>query len=548
MDMNHSCFTFLVGSLLAIFLTACGSMDKVPEPEVEVSADMQLPHKVAVLPFVNSTSNPKAAGIVRKMFYNFLSSLNYLDIEPSFIDEKLKQKGAYRKIALGIDVSPQKLGRILGVDAIIFGEVLSLGKTYAVLYADTEASLRARMVSCYTGETIWHLEHTAYLRAGDVPLSLTGLAAALVKTAISHTRATVAQVASKLCMEMVATVPDRSVITENPPRIEAMVHNGAGILLPPGSQLKVVLIGDKNAIASWSAPPLIKNFPMEEKEQGVYYATYQVKQQDRLPFGRLTGRLQSKKGMLSQWVDVLGPVTIGEPTVLPQVVSQDLVLSSDKSPYLVKDALLVMPGAKLTIEPGTVLWFRKLGMVVKGTLQVKGTSENPVRMVGMGPSGWKGILLDGSQADNIISYCTISNAEFGLKASGSKVTCKNCLLQDNTWGIVLDETTAEIENSLIRASEKTGISGRNSQLLVKGSTISENGSGGLLLENADTRLAQNNITNNGGWAIKVVDGSDPVQASRNWWGNNNSDQGKMIIGPVEIQPLLEKPVDIHMLE
>ncbi|MEK6194942.1 MAG: DUF799 family lipoprotein, partial [Deltaproteobacteria bacterium] len=384
-----------------------------------------------------------------------------------------------------------------GVDAIIFGEVLSLGKNYAVFYSDTEASLRARMVSCYTGETIWRLEYTAYLRAGDVPLSITGLAAALVKTAISHNLATVVQAASKLCRQMVSTIPNRSELTENPPRIEAMVHNGAGILLPPGSQLKVVLIGDKNAIADWSVPPLIENLPMEEREPGMYYATYRIKPQDRLPYGRLTGRLRSKKGTQSQWVDILGPVTIGEPTVLPPVVSRDLLLRSDKSPYLVEDALVVMPGAKLTIEPGTVLWFRKFGMVVKGELQVMGTSDNPVRMAGMGPSGWKGILLDRSQSDNTISYCTISTAEFGFKASGSKVTFEHCLLQDNKWGIVLDETTADIENSLIRTSEKTGISGRNSQLLVKGSTISENGSGGLLLENSQTRLAQNNISNNG---------------------------------------------------
>ncbi len=548
MNMNPFLRTFILSCLLAIFLSACGSMDMVQEPEVEVSADVQLPHKVAVLPFVNATSNPEAAVIVRKMFYNFFSSLNYLDNEPTFVDEKLKKKGAYRKVSSGIDISPQKLGRILGVDAIIFGEVLSLGKTYAVLYSDAEASLRARMVSCYTGETIWQLEHKAYLRAGDVPLSITGLAAALVKTAISHQHATVVEAASKLCMQMVATVPNRSQLTDNPPRIEAMVHNGAGILLSPGDQLKVVLIGDKNAIAGWSVPPLVENSPMEEKEPGVYYATYRIKPQDRLPYGRLTGYLRSKKGAQSQWGDILGPVSIGEPTVLPSVINQNLVLVSDKSPYLVKDALLVMPGTKLTIEPGTVLWFRKFGMVVKGELQIMGTADNPVRMAGMGQSGWKGILFDGSRADNSISYCTISNAEFGCKASDSKVTFDHCLLQDNRWGIVLDEATAAIEKSLIRTSEKTGISGRNSQLLVKGSTISENGSGGILLENSEIRLEQNNISNNGGWAIKIVDGKDPVQASHNWWGGENSNPEKMIIGPVVIQPVLEKPVDIHMLE
>lgn len=550
MDLIHFLRAATVGCLVGMVLISCGSMDMLakPEPELAADADTQLPHKVAVLPFANSTSNPEAAVIVRKMFYNFFSSLNYLDVEPSFVDEKLKKRGTYQKISSGIDVSVKKLGQILGVDAVIFGEVLSLGKVYAVLYSDAEASLRARMVSSYSGQTIWKLEYTAHMRAGDVPLSITGLAAALVKTAISHNRANVMQAASKLCMQMVATVPDRPEITENPPRIEVMVHNGAGILLPPGSQLKVVMVGEKNSVAGWSVPPLIRNLPMEEREPGVYYAAYRVKPQDRLPYGRIVGTLQSDKGLQSQWVDILGPVTIGEPTLLPPVVSRDLILRAAQSPYLVEEALVVLPTAKLIIEPGAVLWFRRLGIVVKGELQVMGTPDNSVRMAGMGLSGWKGILLDQSRGDNVLSYCTISNAEFGFKATGSKVKFRHCLLQDNKWGIVLDETAAEIQNSLIRTSEKTGISGRKSQLLITGSTISENGSGGLLLDKSPTRLEQNNISNNGEWAIKVLDGKDPVQALHNWWGSENSELDKLIIGPVEFQPVLEKPVPIQMLE
>jgi len=548
MYLKHLLRASIFSFLITIILAACGSMEILEEPEPEVSEGIQLPHKVAILPFANHTSNPEATIIVRKMFYNFFSSLNYLDLEPSFVDEKLKKKDFYQKITSGDVVSPQQLGHILGVDAIVFGEVLSLGKIYAVLYSDTQASLRARMVSCYSGQTIWQLEYTAHLRSGDVPLSITGLAAALVKTAISHQKATVMQAASKLCMQMIATVPDRPVLTESPPRIEVMVHNGAGSLMLPGSLLKVVMIGDENLNAGWSVPPLIENLPMQEEEPGVYFASYRVKPQDRLPYGRLVGHLRSKKGLQSQWVDILGPVTIGEPTVLPSVVSQDLVLSSAKSPYLVEDALVVLPGAKLAVQPGTVVWFRRMGIVVKGELNIMGTADDPVRMTGMGVSGWKGILLDQSRAGNVLSYCTISNAEFGFKASGSNVKFDHCLLQDNKWGIVLEETTAEIHESLIRTSEKTGISARKSQLLVKGSTISENGFGGFLLENSPARIEQNNISNNGNWAIKVVDGKGPVRAAHNWWGNENFKPDKMIIGPVEIQPVLKKPVALQMLE
>jgi hypothetical protein len=548
MHLKHPLRASIFSLSIMVILAACGFMGIMEAPIPEVSDESRLPHKVAILPFANHTSNPEAATVVRKMFYNFFSSLNYLDLEPFFIDEKLKNKNYSEKITVGNVVSAQQLGQILGVDAIVFGEVLSLGKVYAVLYSDTQASLRARMVSCYSGQTIWELEHTAHLRAGDVPLSITGLAAALVKTALSHKRASVMQAASKLCMQMIATVPNRPALTESPPRIEVMVHNGAGMLLLPGSHLKVVMVGDDGLDAGWSVPPLIENLPMQENEPGVYFADYRIKPQDRLPYGRLVGYLRSKKGLQSQWVDILGPVTIGEPTVLPSIVSQDLVLSSAQSPYLVEDALVVLPGAKLTVNPGTVIWFRRMGIVVRGELSIMGTADNPVRMAGMGVSGWKGILLDQSRAENVLSYCTISNAEFGFKASGSNVIFKHCLIQDNKWGIVLEETTAEIHESLIRTSEKTGISARKAQLLVRKSTISENGLGGFLLQNSSAQVEQNNISNNGNWAIKVVGSKSPVRAAHNWWGNENFNPDTMIIGPVEIQPVLKKPVPFQMLE
>ena len=118
-----------------------------------------------------------------------------------------------------------------------------------------------------------------------MPLSITGLAAALVKTAISHQKATVMQAASKLCMQMADTVPNRPVLTETPPRIEVLVHNGAGALMLPGSHLKIVMVADENLEATWSVPPLIENLPMQEEEPGVYFASYRIKSQDRLPYG-----------------------------------------------------------------------------------------------------------------------------------------------------------------------------------------------------------------------------------------------------------------------
>jgi hypothetical protein len=518
-----------------------------PAPEAAVSEEVQLPRKVAILPFVNKTSTPEAGVLVRRMFYNFFSSLNYRDIEPFVIDDNLRLNDLYADVTGGKTVSPRKLGKLLGVEAVIYGDVISLGKIFALVYSDNQAGLRARMVSCDTGTTIWELEHTIHIEEGDVPMSPIGLAATVFKTALSHTQASHLKAASELCMAMVATIPNPPGVSNPPPRIQALVHNGAGRLLMPGDLLKVALVGEKKQRASWGLPPLLENLPLREKEPGIYIGAYRIKPSDRMPHGRLVGYLNGKSGVGSQWMDTLGPIRIGKPTTLPAVIAADYELTVEESPYLVKDALVVKPGARLTMKPGTVIWFRSLGLIVKGELQILGTEDNPVRLSSVGRSNWKGIFLDSSRSENKIRYCAISDAEFGFRASKSNVAILNSQFQDNMWGIVVEESRAEISGSLIRTSEKSGIAARQARLLVKDSVITENSAGGFLLESSQAKIVQNNILNNGGWEIKVLKDMGKIKATQNWWGNEDPVKNE-IIGPVAVKPVLESPIDFSIIE
>ena len=546
--MKNSILIALIGLLIIFGNLSCAFRNLInPLPHPAVLEEEQLPHKVAILPFVNKTLNPEGGETVRKMFYNFFSSLNYIDLELALIDDSLKRADLHHKIVVGKDFSPQKLGSLLGVDAIIFGEVLSLGKIYALVYTDNQAGLKAQMIRCKTGKVIWELEHTVHLEEGEIPLSPIGLAATVVKTAISHSQATHMKAASQLCMQMVSTIPNPAALFEPPPKIDALVHNGAGKLLRPGDYLKVAIVGEADQTANWSLPPLVENLQMKEKQPGIYIGAYRIKSGDRLPHGRLIGYLRSEAGSVSQWVDTLGPPKIGEPTILPAVIAEDTALNLDKSPYLVEDALVVLPGAKLTIHPGTVIWFRSLGLIVKGQIQILGTEKNPVRLAGLGSSNWKGLFFDRSNAKNNLNYCKIVNAEFGIRASHSTVSIQNCLFQDNMWGIVIDNGSAEINSSLIRTCGKSGIAARKARLVVKQSIITENNSGGFLLDDSKANIEQNNILNNGGWALKVLSDRSEVQASNNWWGKVNPDQME-ISGPVNIQPILTQPIEFLVMD
>jgi hypothetical protein len=538
--------TALTIACLVLGLNSCALKNMLlPDPEPAVREEERLPHRVAVVPFVNQTSNPEAGSVVRKMFYNFFSSLNYLDIEPFVIDDNLKRSELYQPILSGEVISAARLGQLLGVDAVIYGEVLNLGKTYALVYSDNAAGLKAKMVRCDNEQVIWELEHNIRIQEGSVPLSLTGLAATIVKTAISHQKASHLQAAAELCMQMVATIPNPEAVTKPPPRIIALVHNAGGKLLRPGDLMKVAMIGEEGQTASWSIPPLVDNLPLKEKEPGVYIGAYRIRPKDRLPHGRVIGYLRSDTGGGSQWVDTLGPIKIGEPTLLPAKISKNTVLNAARSPYLVEGAMVVLPGARLTVQPGTVIWFRKLGLIVKGELQINGTEAEPVRFASLGSDNWKGVFFDKSKTVNHMQYCQISNAEFGIRASVSTVNLQNCIFQDNVWGIVIEEGKTEIHNSLVRTSGKIGIAARKAHLLVKDSVITENGSGGFILEKSKAQIEQNNILNNGNWAIKVVNSADGVKAANNWWGVDDPEQTE-IIGQMTIQPVLEKPIDFKI--
>ena len=106
----------LVAVLLVLFIltasTSCMLRMLQSPLAPTVYEEDQLPTSIAILPFVNKTANPEAGSLVRKMFYNFFSSLNYLDLEPYVIDDNLKTHHLYAGIIAGENISPQKLGRL----------------------------------------------------------------------------------------------------------------------------------------------------------------------------------------------------------------------------------------------------------------------------------------------------------------------------------------------------------------------------------------------------------------------------------------------------
>ncbi len=518
---------FLLGGLL--LLSACLEPARPIVPKIP---ENRLPHKVAILPFANHSHNKTAGPVLRRMFHNFFSSLNYIDMEQYLIDNQLKQAGLYDDIVRGKTIPAARIGRVLGVDALVFGEVTTFGKLYAVLYSEVRAGLKARMVDCGSGKIIWHCEHTARISEGGISLNPLGLASTATRTLLNLRQVASLRVAADLCREMVATIPNPSGIEPPGPQIRALVHNGAHRLLTPGQKLKVVMVGAKGMKASWEIYPGIRELEMTEKKPGIYVGAYTVGPRDRILSGQISGYLTDPGKGRSQWLDTIGAVTLGEPTRLPAKVSGQLRLTRKSSPYLISDALVVGRKDSLLMEPGTELWVQGLGIVVKGQFTVNGTPADRVSIRERAGKRWKGIILDSATGQVKINGLDLSGARHGLTARNTTLTLDNCRFSDNIWALVLDSCRVTISSSTIRQSEKAGISLRRTKLTMKDSDIVENALYGILIEDSQAEIHHCNILNNGQWNLKIAGKMSRVDARHNHWGTKILDHKAMkISGP-----------------
>jgi len=520
-------------------LTACSTAPdtKVMVP-VSLAENIKLPSRVAILPFRNNTSDPESAVQVRRIFYNYFSSLNYRDSELYTVDSVFKQNNWSELIAKGAQLPWKNICEELNVDGFITGTVNEFGKMYAVLYAQTEVSLAIELHSCVDGSSIWQQQGKETKRDGDIPFSPTGLAAALVSTYIKHQDISVLEISARLSLRLTLSMPNPPSLLPIPPEISLFVHNAQGRLLLPGEVLKVVLLGDPGNEGYWSIPKLSKRMRLAEKEPGIYVGQYTIKPEDRILGSYLEAFLVSDQQAETRWLDVLQPVSLGQPTVLPGVISDDMTLSPDQSPYLIADIVLVNQGVQLTILAGTSIWSAGAGLLVNGQLIAAGESDNRISLKSLSDTPWKGLTLNQTSAPSRLHNVVISDADIALNAYQAEAEINGLLLENNQWGIVAQNSVLDIKNSSIQHSQNVGISGRMSRINLSSNYIAYNKVGGLQAEESEVAAKNNAIYANGNWNVRNLDGSSVLDFGQNWWGTGDKDKVKTV-GKVTFEPLLQ---------
>lgn len=119
---------------------------------------------VAVLPFDSESNDVNAPEIMQKLVYLALLNTPYKVMDVSAVNDTLSKVGIVDGGQLAA-VDPVKLGKDLGVQALIFGNVESFSYTNIGFYLQRKVTLELRMVDVATGQTLWENTGTSARRA-----------------------------------------------------------------------------------------------------------------------------------------------------------------------------------------------------------------------------------------------------------------------------------------------------------------------------------------------------------------------------------------------
>ncbi len=268
------------------------------------------PITVAVLPFIDQSRKKEGAVAVRKGFYNHFSSLPFKDMELQMVDNLLSKANLGDTEAI-YKTSPQELGKLLNVDAVVFGEISNFDKLFAVVYSQVAVGAEIKMYDTKTGNFLWSGQHTVRIHEGGLSVTPFGIIATVVATAINVRDIQLLRACDDLFRDMVKTIPVPTIAEAlRPPVISLLTQDTKNLPKKAGDEINVVIQGAPRMQAYFDIGAFKKHIGMREMESGWYLGTYKVLPGDNISHAMIVGFLSDDAGNASQWVDAIGTVTI----------------------------------------------------------------------------------------------------------------------------------------------------------------------------------------------------------------------------------------------
>lgn len=151
-------FRFALLLLSFIFLAGCaGKIPHVLVPDYGKKGT----RLVAVLPVRNLESDAGTASMLRMKLIEELYFKGYPKVPPQWIDERLAALPAREGKG---ELSPQQLGELLKVDAILYTTLNEGPTTVRLIYSPVAVDAEFELKSAKTGERLWRTRHRAVYR------------------------------------------------------------------------------------------------------------------------------------------------------------------------------------------------------------------------------------------------------------------------------------------------------------------------------------------------------------------------------------------------
>jgi hypothetical protein len=158
--------------------------------------------------------------------------------------------------------------------------------------------------------------------------------------------------------------------------------------------------------------------------------------------------------------------------ILPDIISENTILTIDCSPYLVRENVVILPNRTLTVEAGVEIQFPKGGnMMVQGNLRIKGREGELVRFLpneSLGTIEWGHVFFENATDTSSLVWFEIIGA-----SQGAHPLRENAALA--IWNSVLEMDHVVLENV-----NGNPISARYSDVWLKNSSLRSKVTGDLI--------------------------------------------------------------------
>ncbi|MBI4669723.1 MAG: DUF799 family lipoprotein [Elusimicrobia bacterium] len=160
---------------LLFVLNGCGGLKPI-----YLSPGYRPPRIIALLPFNNQSVDLNAPTFVRRIFKETIEMRGYKVQPQKEVDDILRAKLSITDGGQLTSVKPEKIGAVLSVEALVYGDILDFSIQTIGVYQNKIVRLRFKMVDAKTGQTIW--EDEARSAEKTAATSVTGAAKVLGTT------------------------------------------------------------------------------------------------------------------------------------------------------------------------------------------------------------------------------------------------------------------------------------------------------------------------------------------------------------------------------